>query len=105
MRPGSERAAPPGRAPGPSRALNRAAATPTVSPMTVSCSRCGSPAASVMTFGYGDSAVWLDDFADPGAGEGYPMCADHADRMTPPLGWTLTDRRTVARLFAPVSAA
>ena len=33
------------------------------------------------------------------------LCADHADRMTPPHGWTLTDRRTVTRLFAPVQVA
>ncbi len=72
--------------------------------MTVSCSRCGSPANTVMTFAYGDSAVWLDDLVESPT-NGYPMCADHADRMTPPQGWTLTDRRTVTRLFAPVNVA
>lgn len=73
--------------------------------MTVSCSRCGSPANSMMSFAYGASSVWLDDLVDAGMDYGYPMCADHADRMTPPQGWTLTDRRTVTRLFAPVNVA
>ena len=73
--------------------------------MTVSCSRCGSPANSIMTFAYGESSVWLDDLVETGRFHGYPMCADHADRMTPPQGWTLTDRRTVTRLFAPVNVA
>lgn len=73
--------------------------------MTVSCSRCGAPAAAVMTFIYSDGAVWLDDLTDGTDRLGYLLCADHADRMTPPLGWTLTDRRTVTRLFAPVQVA
>jgi Protein of unknown function (DUF3499) len=73
--------------------------------MTVSCTRCGAPSAAMMTFNYWDSAVWMDDIDDRVEGFGYAMCADHADRMTPPLGWTLTDRRTVTRLFAPVQVA
>lgn len=58
-----------------------------------------------MTFNYSDGAVWLDDLDDPTDKLGYLLCADHADRMTPPQGWTLTDRRTVTRLFAPVQVA
>lgn len=51
-----------------------------------------------MTFDYTESAVWLLDIG--AAGPGYPMCVDHADRLTPPLGWTLTDHRSVTPLFA-----
>lgn len=58
-----------------------------------------------MTFNYTDGAVWLDDLSDPVDKLGYLLCSDHSDRMTPPLGWTLTDRRTVTRLFAPVQVA
>jgi hypothetical protein len=47
----------------------------------------------------------MDDLADTTNTLGYLLCSDHADRMTPPLGWTLTDRRTVTRLFAPVQVA
>jgi hypothetical protein len=58
-----------------------------------------------MTFFYDESAVWLDDLVDAVQHSGYALCADHADRMTPPMGWTLTDRRNVTRLFAPVNVA
>lgn len=58
-----------------------------------------------MTFSYDDSAVWLDDIVSGVVPNGYALCANHSDRMTPPQGWTLTDRRTVTRLFAPLSVA
>lgn len=58
-----------------------------------------------MNFSYDDKAVWLDDIADVLGPYGYILCADHADRMIPPQGWTLSDRRTVTRLFAPVHVA
>jgi hypothetical protein len=85
--------------------LNGEAGTPSVPGMVLSCARCGSPAAAAMTFSYGDSAVWMDDLVNGMEPHGYAMCADHADRMIPPQGWTLTDRRTVTRLFAPLSVA
>ena len=66
------------------------------------CVRCSTPAAALMTFDYNDQAVWLDELEpDAEPGRGYSLCTEHADRMTPPLGWTLTDRRNVTRLFTP----
>jgi hypothetical protein len=51
--------------------------------------------------------VWLADLTSevtPGAG--YAMCEDHAGRMTPPMGWTLIDRRSADRpLFAALEVA
>ncbi len=73
--------------------------------MVLSCTRCGSPAAAHMTFSYDDSLVWLDDIVGPAEPYFYSLCSNHADRMTPPHGWTLTDRRTITRLFAPLSVA
>jgi len=73
--------------------------------MTVNCARCRAPGAALMSFSYDDKAVWLDDIADVLGPYGYILCADHADRMIPPQGWTLSDRRTVTRLFAPVNVA
>lgn len=64
------------------------------------CARCGTPAATYMTFDYAGSAVWLEDWGVPTDAPGYPLCVDHADRLTPPMGWTLTDRRSVTPLFA-----
>lgn len=73
--------------------------------MIVNCARCRAPGAAEMTFSYDGRAVWLDDLAEELEAYGYPLCADHADRLIPPQGWTLTDRRTVTRLFAPVNVA
>jgi hypothetical protein len=71
--------------------------------MLFTCVRCGAPAAAAMSFDYPERSVWLNELEDGVAG-GYVLCGRHADRLTPPLGWTLTDRRNVTRLFAPVAA-
>ncbi len=74
--------------------------------MTTTCIRCSTPAATVMTFDYQERSVWLVEFeSPPDLGAGYSLCTPHADRMTPPLGWTLTDRRNVTRLFAPAASS
>lgn len=79
---------------------------PSVSSMITTCIRCPIPAAAVMTFDYPERSVWLVEFeAPPDQGAGYSLCTTHADRMTPPLGWTLTDRRNVTRLFAPAASS
>jgi hypothetical protein len=58
-----------------------------------------------MSYEYEARAVRLDDLTDPEPGAGYTLCATHADRLTPPLGWTLTDDRTAVRLFVPLEVA
>lgn len=60
-----------------------------------------------MTFDYDGRSVWLEeiDGDQEELGRTYPLCSSHADRLTPPMGWTLTDRRNVTRLFAPLPAA
>lgn len=68
--------------------------------MVSRCARCGSPAATYMTFDYAARAVWLEDLGTTHEGPGHALCVDHADRLTPPMGWTLTDRRSVTPLFA-----
>lgn len=68
--------------------------------MLFSCTRCATPAAALMTFSYSERAVWLEELEGIGTDGGYAFCTSHADGMTPPLGWTLTDRRNVTRLFA-----
>lgn len=71
-----------------------------VTSMRKTCSRCGAPTASAMAFDYTDKSVWLEDHDEEADITRYSLCANHADRLTPPLGWTLTDRRTVTPLFA-----
>lgn len=60
-----------------------------------------------MSFAYDDRVLWLDDLSEAiGPGDGYPMCQDHAGRITPPVGWTLVDRRTaVPPLFVSLEVA
>ncbi len=74
--------------------------------MLESCVRCGGPSAALMVYDYADRSVWLEDLtAEDRMIPGYPFCDDHANALTPPLGWTLTDRRTLSRLFAPLEVA
>jgi hypothetical protein len=60
-----------------------------------------------MAFDYRQRFVWLEDLTEPVVpGAGYAFCVQHADRLTPPLGWTLTDRReAVEPLFSPLEVA
>lgn len=70
------------------------------------CCRCTAPGAAIMSFDYPAAEVWLEDLrAHPQPGQGYVMCTKCADKLTPPLGWRLADRRSVARLFAPLEVA
>jgi hypothetical protein len=58
------------------------------------CSRlgCGEAAVAVFAFDARESLVWLDPITTPGRGAGV-LCERHADRLSPPRGWNLLDRR------------
>jgi hypothetical protein len=60
----------------------------------VTCSRlgCNEPAVAMFAFDARESLVWLDPIDTPGRGAGL-LCLQHADRLSPPRGWTLLDRR------------
>jgi hypothetical protein len=67
----------------------------------ICCSRlgCGEPAVAVFGFDARESLVWLDPLGDDGRGAGV-LCETHADRLSPPRGWNLLDRRGAeARLW------
>jgi len=49
---------------------------------------------AVYAFDARESLVWLDPIGPGGRGAGV-LCDAHADRMTPPRGWNLLDRRGV----------
>jgi hypothetical protein len=69
------------------------------------CSRlgCDEPAVAVFAFDARQCLVWLDPLDAGGAGV---LCATHADRMSPPHGWNLLDRREAeARLWIGRTAA
>ena len=51
-----------------------------------------------MSYDYHHRQVWLGDLAPPiDPGSAYAMCERHANRLTPPVGWLLNDRRSVLR--------
>jgi hypothetical protein len=60
-----------------------------------------------MSFNYDEQTLWLDDLTGriaPGAQ--YALCETHAERLTPPVGWTLVDRRRPVRpLFVSLEVA
>ncbi|HEX9505751.1 MAG TPA: DUF3499 family protein [Acidimicrobiia bacterium] len=66
------------------------------------CSRveCDEPAAAQFAFDARASLVWLDPVDDIAVHAGY-LCSAHAEALTPPVHWTLQDRRVRApRLWA-----
>jgi hypothetical protein len=68
---------------------------------TPTCSRLGCDALAVAVFGFDarECLVWLDPLTSGGRGAGV-LCTRHADRMSPPRGWNLLDRRGAdARLW------
>jgi Protein of unknown function (DUF3499) len=58
------------------------------------CSRLGCDERAVSVFGFDarECLVWLDPLGSGGRGAGV-LCDRHADRMSPPRGWNLLDRR------------
>jgi hypothetical protein len=59
-----------------------------------------------MSFHYQGSTLWLDDIVEPVVRPRPYRVRHHAGRMTPPVGWTLVDRRrTIRPLFASLEVA
>ena len=68
------------------------------------CSKpgCGGAAAAVLSYDYASSKAMLDDPAGVGVDPHlYVLCARCADRLVPPRGWDLVDRRDKPPLFLP----
>ena len=60
---------------------------------------------AVFAFDAQESLVWLDPIDTPGRGAGV-LCLTHADRLSPPRGWNLLDRRGAeSRLWLGEAAA
>jgi hypothetical protein len=53
---------------------------------------CDRDAVAVFAFDARECLVWLDPLGDGGRGAGV-LCETHADRLSPPRGWNLLDRR------------
>ena len=63
--------------------------------MTRSCARpgCSLPAVATLSYDYGDRTVWLEPLHAQSHPANHDLCARHADRLSPPNGWRLEDRR------------
>jgi hypothetical protein len=61
------------------------------------CARIGCNLAAVAAFTFDADVriVWLDPVVEATRGAGL-LCEPHAERLTPPRGWTLQDRRALA---------
>jgi hypothetical protein len=61
---------------------------------TLTCSRIGCDAAAVASFSFDalHELAWLDTVVEA-RGAGF-LCQVHAERLTPPRGWSLLDRRS-----------
>lgn len=67
------------------------------------CSKPGCAHAGAVVLGY-DYAARVASLEDPTSGEPSPhvyvLCTGCAERLRPPVGWTLEDRRAAPPLFA-----
>lgn len=50
-------------------------------------------ASATLSYQYSRSLVWLDELSAERDPHSYDLCDQHADRLRPPSGWHLEDRR------------
>jgi hypothetical protein len=58
--------------------------------------RCRAEPVATVALRYADREVVVTDLATERDPNLLDLCRDHVDRMTPPLGWSVTDRRSLA---------
>jgi len=64
------------------------------SPSTCARPGCGAAAVAWLSYDYAAQRVWLDDPESLTGGHHSALCAAHASRFRPPVGWSCHDRRT-----------
>jgi hypothetical protein len=57
---------------------------------------------ATVTYHYGTQAAWVDPLSAERDPHSYDMCARHAERLRPPQGWELDDRRVPAPIAVAV---
>jgi len=74
------------------------AAVATVDGSRRQCSRpgCADRAVAMLTYDYGRSRVWLDHLPAERDPHAYDLCVRHAETLSVPLGWKLSDNRAPA---------
>ena len=60
-----------------------------------SCARpgCGNHAIATLSYQYSSRTVWLEDLHPEPHPANHDLCTRHAERMKPPNGWQMVDRR------------
>ncbi len=58
--------------------------------------RCGQEPIATVALVYTDRQVVITDLLSERDPNLLDLCAEHAERMTPPVGWVVDDRRTSA---------
>jgi hypothetical protein len=58
--------------------------------------RCGLEPVATVALRYTAREVVVTELSPERDPNLLDLCRDHADRMTPPLGWSVTDRRSFA---------
>lgn len=63
--------------------------------MSRSCARpgCSLPATATLSYDYASRTVWLEAVHTEAHPANHDLCTRHADRLSPPNGWRLEDRR------------
>jgi hypothetical protein len=55
--------------------------------------RCGHEPVVTVSLRYAERTVLIEGLRHERDPNLLDLCRDHADRMTPPMGWTILDRR------------
>jgi hypothetical protein len=58
--------------------------------------RCGAEPVATVALHYSAREVVITDLQPDRDPNLLDLCRDHVDRMTPPLGWSVSDRRSLA---------
>lgn len=66
--------------------------------MSRQCARngCGRPAVATLAYNYAQRSVWIDHVSAEAHPSTYDLCDQHADHLSVPRGWHLTDARARA---------
>jgi len=54
---------------------------------------CSTSASATLTYDYAGKSAWLDGLDVEAHPMRYDLCAEHADHLRVPRGWTVEDRR------------
>jgi hypothetical protein len=74
-------------------------------PMSRICARpsCRDQAEATLSYSYADRTVWIEPITREDDPMTHDLCADHAERLVLPRGWTRRDIRAVADVGGPIT--